>query len=156
MTDSIQSRLAQEGVTLPQVAAPAANYLPFMRSGNLVFTAGQLPLVDGKLAITGKLGADVDTTGGQVAARLCAVNLLAVAQAAAGSLEKIGRVVKLTVFVASTPDFTEQHLVANGASNLLVAILGDKGKHARSAVGTAALPLDAPVEIEAVFEIESA
>ncbi len=153
MTDSIESRLAQEGITLPQVAAPAANYLPIIRAGNLVFTAGQLPLVEGKLALTGKLGADLDTEGGQAAARLCAINLLAIAQAAAGSLDKISRVVKLTVFVASAPGFTEQHLVANGASDFLAEALGERGRHARAAVGVAALPLGAAVEVDAIIAV---
>ncbi len=154
MGDSIETRLAGLGVTLPQAAAPAANYVPFMRSGDLLFTAGQLPLKDGKLAATGLLGRDLDTAAGREAARLCAVNVLAQAKAALGDLELVRRLVKITVFVASTPDFTEQHLVANGASDLFVAALGEPGRHARSAVGTASLPLDAPVEVEAIFEVE--
>ncbi len=154
MGDSIETRLAGLGVTLPQPAAPAANYVPFMRSGNLLFTAGQLPLKDGKLAATGLLGRDLDTAAGREAARLCAVNVLAQAKAALGDLELVRRLVKITVFVASAPGFTEQHLVANGASDLFVAALGEPGRHARSAVGTASLPLDAPVEVEAIFEVE--
>lgn len=152
MGDSIERRLRELGVVLPQAAAPAANYLPFVRSGNMVFTAGQLPLKDGKLAASGLLGRELDTAAGREAARLCAINILAVTKAALGDLEKIGRVVKITCFVASTPDFTEQHLVANGASDFLVEVLGEKGKHARSAVGMACLPLNAPVEIEAIIE----
>jgi enamine deaminase RidA (YjgF/YER057c/UK114 family) len=152
MGDTIESRLAALGVSLPAAAAPAANYVPFTRTGGLVFTAGQLPLKDGKLVASGLLGRDLDTAAGREAARLCAVNVLAQAKAALGDLEKIARVVKITVFVASTPDFTEQHLVANGASDLLVAALGERGKHARSAVGMASLPLNAPVEVEAVIE----
>lgn len=152
MGDSIERRLRELGVVLPQAAAPAANYLPFVRSGNIVFTAGQLPLKDGKLAASGLLGRELDTAAGREAARLCAINILAVTKAALGDLEKIGRVVKITCFVASTPDFTEQHLVANGASDFLVEVLGEKGKHARSAVGMACLPLNAPVEIEAIIE----
>ncbi len=154
MGDSIETRLAGLGVTLPQAAAPAANYVPFMRSGDLLFTAGQLPLKDGKLAATGLLGRDLDTAAGREAARLCAVNVLAQAKAALGDLELVRRLVKITVFVASAPGFTEQHLVANGASDLFVAALGEPGRHARSAVGTASLPLDAPVEVEAIFEVE--
>jgi enamine deaminase RidA (YjgF/YER057c/UK114 family) len=154
MGDSIETRLAGLGVTLPQPAAPAANYVPFMRSGDLLFTAGQLPLKDGKLAATGLLGRDLDTAAGREAARLCAVNVLAQAKAALGDLELVRRLVKITVFVASAPGFTEQHLVANGASDLFVAALGEPGRHARSAVGTASLPLDAPVEVEAIFEVE--
>src|SRR5262245_48503453 len=154
MSATIESRLKDLGVVLPQAAAPAANYVPFMRTGNLILTAGQLPRKEGKLIATGLLGRDVDTAGGKEAAKLCAVNLLAQAKAALGDLEKIRRLVKITVFVASTPDFTEQHLVANGASDFLVAVLGERGKHARSAVGMASLPLNAPVEIEAIIETE--
>jgi enamine deaminase RidA (YjgF/YER057c/UK114 family) len=154
MSDSIESRLKELGVVLPQAAAPAANYVPFIRMGDLILTAGQLPLKDGKLVATGLLGRDLDTALGKEAAKLCAVNILAQAKAALGDLEKIRRLAKITVFVASTPDFTEQHLVANGASDLLVAVLGERGKHARSAVGTAALPLNAPVEVEAIIEVE--
>lgn len=154
MGETIEKRLGALGITLPAAAAPAANYVPFMQSGNLVFTAGQLPLKDGKLAATGLLGRDVDTATGKEAAKLCAINILAQAKAAIGDLEKIRRLVKITVFVASAPDFTEQHLVANGASDFLVAVLGERGKHARSAVGTASLPLNAPVEIEAIIEAE--
>lgn len=117
MVDTIEKRLAELGVSLPSAAAPAANYVPFMRSGNLLFTAGQLPLTDGKLAVTGLLGHDADVTAGKEAAKLCAINILAQAKAALGDLEKIRRLVKITVFVASSPDFTDQHLVANGASD---------------------------------------
>lgn len=154
MGDSIEERLAGLGVVLPQAAAPAANYVPFMRSGDLLFTSGQLPMKDGKLAAPGLLGRDLDTAAGREAARLCAVNVLAQAKAALGDLELVRRLVKITVFVASAPGFTEQHLVANGASDLFVAALGEAGRHARSAVGTASLPLDAPVEVEAIFEVE--
>jgi enamine deaminase RidA (YjgF/YER057c/UK114 family) len=154
MSETIEKRLSDLGVTLPVAAAPAANYGPFCRSGNLLFTAGQLPLKDGKLQASGLLGRDVDTASGKDAARYCAINILAQAKAALGDLEKISRLVKITVFVASAPDFVEQHLVANGASDFLVAALGERGKHARSAVGTASLPLNAAVEIEAIFEVE--
>ena len=153
MVETIEKRLTDLGVTLPVAAAPAANYLPFARSGNLLFTAGQLPLKDGKLQASGLLGRDVDTAAGQEAAKFCAINILAQAKAALGNLEKIRRIVKITVFVASSPDFTEQHLVANGASDFLFAALGERGKHARSAVGTASLPLNAAVEIEAIIEV---
>jgi enamine deaminase RidA (YjgF/YER057c/UK114 family) len=153
MVDTIETRLKAEGVTLPVAAAPAANYVPFVQTGNLLFTAGQLPLVGGKLVSTGLLGRDLDVAAGKEAAKACAINILAQVKAATGDLEKIARVVKITVFVASTPDFTEQHLVANGASDFLAAVLGERGRHARSAVGTASLPLNAPVEIEAIVEI---
>ncbi|QPC87679.1 RidA family protein [Mesorhizobium sp. NBSH29] len=152
MTDTIESRLAELGVTLPAAAAPAANYLPFMQSGNLLFTSGQLPMKDGKLSATGQLGRDVDVAAGQEAAKYCAINILAQAKAALGDLGKIKRVVRITVFVASSADFTEQHLVANGASDFLAAVLGDAGRHARAAVGVAALPLNAAVEIDAIIE----
>jgi enamine deaminase RidA (YjgF/YER057c/UK114 family) len=154
MGETIEKRLSELGVTLPAAAAPAANYVPYCITGNLLFTAGQLPLKEGKLQASGLLGRDVDTAAGKEAAKYCAINILAQAKAALGDLEKIRRLVKITVFVASVPDFVEQHLVANGASDFLVAVLGDRGKHARSAVGTASLPLNAAVEIEAIFEIE--
>lgn len=153
MGETIEKRLSDLGVTLPAAAAPAANYVPFVRSGNLLFTAGQLPLKDGKLQAAGLLGRDLDTAAGAQAARLCAINVLAQVKAALGDLEKIGRVVKITAFVASTPDYTEQHLVANGASDFLAAALGERGRHARSAVGMASLPLNAAVEVEAIVEI---
>lgn len=153
MTDTINSRLEKLGIVLPQAAAPAANYLPYMISSDLVFTAGQLPLKDGKLMAEGRVGRDLDVAAAQEAARLCAINVLAQAKAALGDLERIARLVKITVFVASEADFTEQHLVANGASNLMVDVLGEAGKHARSAVGVASLPLNAAVEVEAIFEI---
>lgn len=150
---SIDDNLARLGVTLPTPAAPAANYLPWSRSGTLLFTAGQLPLRDGKLVATGLLGRELTTADGREAAKWCAVNILAQAKSALGGLENIARIVKITVFVASADNFTEQHLVANGASDFIAEVLGDKGKHARSAVGTAALPLNAPVEIEAIIEV---
>ncbi|TGQ47847.1 MULTISPECIES: RidA family protein [unclassified Mesorhizobium] len=154
MSETIEKRLSDLGVTLPVAAAPAANYVPYCRSGNLLFTAGQLPLREGKLQASGLLGRGVDTAAGKEAAKYCAINILAQVKAALGDLEKIRRLVKITVFVASAPDFVEQHLVANGASDFLVAVLGERGKHARSAVGTASLPLNAAVEIEAILEVE--
>lgn len=154
MTNSIDSRLSAAGVTLPVAAAPAANYVPYVTFGNVLQTSGQLPLDGGKLAVTGKLGGGVTLEDGQRAARFCAINILAQASAALdGDLTRIVRLLKLTVFVASEAGFTEQHKVANGASDFLVEILGDAGRHARSAVGVPSLPLDAAVEIEAFFEI---
>ena len=154
MDKNIDQNLKRLGVDLPQAAAPAANYAPFAITGNLLMTAGQLPLVDGKLISTGLLGSDLDVSTGQQAARACAINILAQARTAISDLEKIRRLVKITVFVASSPDFTDQHLVANGASDFLAEALGARGVHARSAVGVASLPLNAPVEIEAVIEFE--
>lgn len=154
MSDTIEKRLAALGVTIPAAAAPAANYVPYAQTGKLLLTAGQLPLANGKLEAVGLLGRDLDTEAGKKAAKLCAINILAQIQAATGDLEQIARLVKITVFVASTPDFTEQHLVANGASDFLAEVLGERGKHARSAVGVAVLPLNAAVEIEAIVELK--
>jgi enamine deaminase RidA (YjgF/YER057c/UK114 family) len=152
MTDTIQMRLDAHRIVLPKPAAPAANYVPFGRAGSLLFVSGQLPMKDGKLISTGLLGRDLDVAAGQEAARQCAINILAQAQAALGDLEQLKSVVRISVLVASTPDFTDQHLVGNGASDLLVAILGERGKHARVAVGMASLPLNASVEVEAIIE----
>lgn len=154
MSDAIEGRLKELGIVLPQAAAPAANYVPYVISGNLLYLSGQLPMENGKVGVTGHLGRDVDVTGGQRAAELCAINILAQAKAAlGGDLGRIKRLIKLNGFVASTPDFVEQHLVINGASNLLANVLGDAGKHARAAVGMAALPFNAAVEIDAILEI---
>lgn len=154
MGDTIQKRLAELGVTIPEAAAPAANYVPYAQSGNLLLTAGQLPLSGGKLMATGLLGRDLDTEAGKDAAKWCAINILAQIKSAAGDLERIKRLVKITVYVASSADFTEQHLVANGASDFLAQVLGERGKHARSAVGVAVLPMNAAVEIEAIVELD--
>ena len=154
MAESIAQRLKNMNITIPQAAAPAANYLPWTRCGNMLYTSGQLPLYDGKLISTGLVGRDLDVEEAKTAAHTCALNILAQAKAALGDLEKIRRVVKISVFVASTPDFTQQHLVANGASDFLVQVLDERGRHARSAVGMASLPLDAPVEIEAIIEVD--
>lgn len=153
MSSIIEANLTRLNVVLPTPAAPAAAYLPFVQSGKLLFTAGQLPFENGRLAATGLVGRDLDMAAAKSAARHCAINILAQVKAATGDLEKIARLVKLTVFVASTPDFTEQHLVANGASEFLAEVLGERGKHARSAVGVASLPLNATVEIEAIVEL---
>jgi enamine deaminase RidA (YjgF/YER057c/UK114 family) len=153
MSATIEDRLREMGVDLPMPAKSVANYLPYVHAGKLLMTSGQLPLTDGRLAEMGLLGRDIGVAAGQRAARACAINVLSQAQAALGELERIRRLVKITVFVASASDFIEQHLVANGASDFLVEVLGDKGRHARSAVGVAALPMNAAVEIEAIFEI---
>ncbi|MBY5350801.1 RidA family protein [Rhizobium leguminosarum] len=154
MSDEIAARLIEMGITLPEAAAPAANYVPYVISGNLLYISGQLPLEGGKVAVSGHLGKTVDVTTGQRGAELCAINILAQAKAAlGGDLSRIRRVVKLNGFVASAPDFIEQHLVINGASNLIAGVLGEAGKHARAAVGMAALPLNAAVEIDAIMEI---
>jgi Putative translation initiation inhibitor, yjgF family len=154
MTETIESRLAARGITLPAAAAPAANYVPYVQTGNLLFVSGQLPYLDGKLSATGLVGRDVELATAQKAAEHCAINILAQAKAAlAGDLSRITRVVKLTGFVASDPGFTDQHLVVNGASNLIAEILGEAGKHARAAVGMACLPLNAAVEVDAIIEI---
>ncbi len=152
MNGGPHAQLAALGLALPDVPEPAAAYQPWARSGQLVLTAGQLPLVAGALPRTGRLGVELDTAEGAEQARAAALNILAVAAAAAGGLEHV-RVVKLTVFVASAEGFHEQHLVANGASELIGAVLGDAGVHARSAVGVASLPLGAPVEVEALIEV---
>jgi enamine deaminase RidA (YjgF/YER057c/UK114 family) len=154
MPDQIAARLKEMGISLPEAAAPAANYVPYVISGNLLYISGQLPLERGKIAVLGHLGKNVDVATGQRAAELCAINILAQASAAlGGDLGRIKRVIKLNGFVASTPDFVEQHLVINGASNLIAGVLGEAGKHARAAVGMAALPMNAAVEIDVIVEI---
>src|SRR5580693_3788360 len=146
-------RLAGLGLALPPVAAPQAAYVPAVRTGNYVYVSGQLPLADGKLQATGKVGDTVTAEEAAGLARLCALNGLAAAASVAGGLDAIRRVVKMTGFVASAPDFTAQPQVVNGASELLLEVFGEAGKHARSAVGVAALPLDVPVEIELIVEV---
>jgi enamine deaminase RidA (YjgF/YER057c/UK114 family) len=154
MSHEIDARLKAEGVALPTPAAPAANYVPFVIANGFLTISGQLPMEAGVPAVKGKLGAGVSLEDGQRAARLCAVNILAQAQAALGDLGRIRRCVRLGGFVASTPDFTEQHKVVNGASDLIAAILGEAGIHARAAVGVPSLPLDAAVEVEALFAVD--
>lgn len=154
MSITVAARLSSLGVTLPEAAAPAANYVPYVLSGSQLFVSGQLPMVDGKIASLGKLGDARSIEDGQHAARICAINLLAQAQTALGDLEQIYRLVKLVGFVNSTPDFVDQPKVINGASDFMVAALGDAGTHARSAVGVASLPFGALVEIEAIFEVK--
>jgi enamine deaminase RidA (YjgF/YER057c/UK114 family) len=150
---SPDERLAALGLHLPPVAAPLAAYVPAVRSGSTVYTAGQLPVVEGQLLATGKVGAQVGAIEAAALARTCALNALAAAASVAGGLSQISRIVKLTGYVASAPDFTGQPQVVNGASELLLEIFGEAGRHARSAVGTAVLPLDAPVEVELVVEV---
>ena len=150
-----EARLRDLGHELPAVPEPAGAYVPATRAGTLIFTAGQLPLEDGEIHITGKVGDVVSLEEASEAARLCALNALAAAAAEAGGLNRIARVVKVTGFVASSPDFNRQPEVINGASGLIGEVFGEAGLHARSAVGVAELPLDAPVEVELVAELES-
>jgi enamine deaminase RidA (YjgF/YER057c/UK114 family) len=146
------ARLDQLGVALPEVVAPLASYVPAVRSGNLVYTAGQLPMQGGKLTRTGKVGADVTPEEGKELARICALNALAAVNSVVG-IDAVTRVVKVVGFVASAPGFNGQPTVVNGASELLAEVFGDQGAHARSAVGVAELPLDAPVEVELIVEV---
>jgi enamine deaminase RidA (YjgF/YER057c/UK114 family) len=148
-----EQRLAELDITLPDVVPPAAAYVPSVRSGNQVWTAGQLPMVDGSLPATGKVGADVDAEAAKDLARTCALNALAAVKAELGSLTAVRRIVKVVGFVASAPGFTGQSQVVNGASELLAEVFGDAGRHARSAVGVAELPLRSPVEVELVAEV---
>lgn len=153
MTTAIE-RLREYGYELPMPKPPVASYVPVVRTGNLIYISGQISIDAQENVITGQLGENMNVVQGGNAAELCAVNVLAQIVHTAGiDLEKVTRVVKLTVFVASAPDFFEQHLVANGGSNLIIGVLGDKGKHARSAIGVAALPRGAAVEIEATIEV---
>lgn len=147
-------KLREYGYELPMPKAPVATYVPVTRVGNIVYVSGQISMGENGV-VTGRLGENMNVVQGGNAAELAAINMLSqVVHTAGVDLEKLNKVVKLTVFVASAPDFTEQHLVANGVSNLLVGVLGDKGKHARSAVGVAALPFGAAVEVEGIFEVE--
>jgi enamine deaminase RidA (YjgF/YER057c/UK114 family) len=150
----VEAKLAALGITLPQPMAPLANYVPFVRSGNLVVVSGQVPARDGKIAVTGKVGDTVSVEDGQAAARLCLVNVLVHLRAACdGDLDKVVRVVRLGGFVASPPGFSQHAVVMNGASDLAVAVFGDAGRHARSTIGVPALPGDAAVEVEGMFEV---
>lgn len=153
---AIEARLRDLGITLPTPAAPVANYVPFRRSGNLLITAGQICLgPDGKLADRhkGKLGGSVSVENGVEAARYCVINILAQAKAALGDLDRIQACLRLGGFIASTPDFIDQAKIMNGASDLMVAALGDIGRHARTTIGVPVLPLDCAVEVEAIFEV---
>ncbi len=155
MAGTVDAKLAELGITLPRPAAPVANYIPFNITGKLLVISGQIPMVDGQIAVKGKLGAGVSLDQGQHAARLCFINVLAQArEATGGELDRVKRLVRLGGFVACTPDFNQHPQVINGASDLAVAVFGDKGRHARAAVGCPSLPGDAAVEIEAMFELE--
>lgn len=148
------ARLRELGIDLPPAAAPVASYVPVTLAGGLAFVAGQVPLEDGKPMVTGRLGADLQTEDGARWARRCGLQALAALRAELGSLDRVTRVVKVTVWVASTEAFTEQPKVANGVSDLFVEVFGDAGKHARAAVSAPALPLGAPVEVEVVAAVE--
>jgi enamine deaminase RidA (YjgF/YER057c/UK114 family) len=148
-----EERLAERGLSVPEVATPVAAYIPAVRSGDHVFTSGQLPMRDGQLMLTGKVGGEVSQEEAVECARQCALNALAAVKAEVGDLSAVKRIVKVVAFVASTPDFTGQPLVANGVSELLGDVFGEAGRHARSAVGVPVLPLDAPVEVELLVEV---
>ncbi len=147
-------RLAALGIVLPAAAAPVANYVAYARSGALLTVSGQLPLVEGRLASSGKLGGGVTVEMGAAAARACMINIVAQLNAALGGLDAVRRVIRLGGYIACTPDFTQHATVMNGASDLAVAIFGEAGRHARSTIGVPSLPLDAPVEVEGLFEVD--
>lgn len=150
-----EARLTERGITLPDAPAPAASYKPWAQTGKRIFTAGQIAVnAQKEFVAQGIVGDTVDLETAQACAEQCAINILAQLKAATGDLTRIKQVIKLTVFVASTPGFTDQHLVANGASEFLAEVLGERGRHARSAVGVPCLPLNSPVEIEAIVEVE--
>ncbi|MCL1841667.1 MAG: RidA family protein [Propionibacteriaceae bacterium] len=153
MSSNARERLQEWGLALPAVPTPVGSYVPALRVGTLAHTSGQLPLVDGALASTGALTSADDVPRGAAAARVAALNAVAALADVLGGLDRIARIVKVTVFVASAPGFTQQPAVANGASDLLTALFGDAGRHVRSAVGVAALPMDAPVEVEVTCEV---
>jgi enamine deaminase RidA (YjgF/YER057c/UK114 family) len=153
MSDQIESRLAALGLSLPSAPAPAANYVPFCLANNFLYIAGQLPRGPSGIVYTGRLGVEVSLEDGQKAAQLCCLNILAQVKAALGSFHRVGRCVRLTGYVASAADFYDHPLVMNGASDLLVALLDEKGRHTRAAVGVASLPGNAAVEVDAVFAI---
>ncbi len=148
-----EQRLAEMGLELPEVVPPLASYVPAVRSGSYVYTSGQVPMVKGKMLVTGKVGAEVDVEAAQDAARACALNALAAVRSVTGDLSAVTRIVKVVGYVASAPDFIGQPRVINGASDLLGHVFGDAGAHARSAVGVVSLPLDAPVEVELIVEV---
>ncbi|MEO3430769.1 RidA family protein [Pelagibius sp. CAU 1746] len=154
MAGEVDARLAELGIDVPEAAAPVANYVGYVQTGNLVFISGQVPIKDGKFQYQGKLGESMSVEDAQAAARLCAINVIAQAKAACGGdLDRVARVVKLTGFVNSTGDFNDQPKVVNGASDFMVEVFGDKGRHSRAAVSAASLPAGVAVEVEAVVEI---
>ena len=154
MPGKIDARIAELKIELPKAAAPVANYVPVVIAGKTAYTSGQVTVFNGEFKFIGKLGKEFGIEDGQKAARLCGLNVIAQVKAAIGDLDKVKRVLKLTCFVNSMPDFTDQPKVANGVSDLMVEVFGDAGKHARSAVGVNVLPLNVAVEVEAVFELE--
>ncbi len=154
MSGRIEARLAELGIALPTAMPPMANYVPWVQTGNLVVVSGQVPAVGGKIAVTGKVGVDLDVVAGQQAARICLTNVLTHLRAACGGdLDRVRRVVRLGGFIASPPGFTQHALVMNGASDLAVEVFGDSGRHARSTIGVPSLPGDAAVEVEGIFEV---
>jgi enamine deaminase RidA (YjgF/YER057c/UK114 family) len=154
MTGTVEKKLAERGIALPTASAPSANYVPFVKTGSLLIISGQLCFdAHGKLVAKGKLGTDITIEVGQQAARACAIQLLAQLKAAVGDLDKVQRVVRLGGFINSAPTFPDGPKVMNGASDLMVEVFGDKGRHARSTIGVAALPLEAAVEVEGFFEV---
>jgi enamine deaminase RidA (YjgF/YER057c/UK114 family) len=152
---AVEDRLVELGLTVPEVAAPVASYVPAVRAGPQVFTSGQLPMRSGQLMMTGKVGAEVSLEDAVACAQQCALNAIAAVKSLIGDLDQVARIVKVVCFVASAPEFTGQPQVANGASELLGTAFGDAGVHARSAVGVAVLPLDAPVEVEILVEVST-
>lgn len=148
-----EERLAELGLSVPEVATPVASYLPAVRSGNYIYTSGQLPMKDGQLMFSGKVGGEVSEEDAIACAQQCALNAIAAVKSEIGDLSKVKRIVKVVAFVASTPDFTGQPRVANGASELFGNVFGEAGRHARSAVGAPVLPLDTPVEVELIVEV---
>ena len=154
MASTIDQRLTQLGITLPAPGAPGGNYVPFVRVGNLVFMAGQVTRLEGRMKYVGKVGREVSVEDGQKAARVCALNLLAQLKVACeGNLDRVARCVRLGGFVNCTPEFNEQPKVVNGASDFMIEVFGERGKHARTAVGVGSLPMDSTVEVEAIFEL---
>ena len=154
MAGAVEARLKALDLTLPEVAAPVANYVPFLHQGGQLFISGQLPMQGGRMALAGKVGADLSLEQGQQAARLCLLNVLAQAKAALRDLDRIVQCLRLNGFVNAAPDFVDHPKVINGASDLMVEVLGDKGRHTRIAIGCASLPLGAAVEIDAIFAVD--